>query len=227
MAQLSFVIVPSRPNADGSHTIRLKITNVNTTSYILTKHKVGDERQFQNGRVVKHPQAAAINQKLNIMLGEYETLLSAMGAPRATAPEIKNFLERPRFVGELVRDYAEKYISVLKENGQASYAQNMGYTLKYLLECFGESLTLQQFSPLVLKRFENHLREVGSRKTQKEEEKNVGRPKTPKPISDTSINIRMTHLKALLNAAVTEGIVEYKIFPFRGYKMPTKNVRET
>ena len=112
MAQLSFVIVPSRPNADGSHTIRLKITNVNTTSYILTKHKVGDERQFQNGRVVKHPQAAAINQKLNIMLGEYETLLSAMGAPRATAPEIKNFLERPRFVGELVRDYAEKYISV-------------------------------------------------------------------------------------------------------------------
>lgn len=227
MAQLSFVIVPSRPNADGSHTIRLKITNVNTTSYILTKHKVGDERQFQNGRVVKHPQAAAINQKLNIMLGEYETLLSAMGAPRANAPEIKNFLERPRFVGELVRDYAEKYISVLKENGQASYAQNMGYTLKYLLECFGESLTLQQFSPLVLKRFENHLREVGSRKTQKEEEKNVGRPKTPKPISDTSINIRMTHLKALLNAAVTEGIVEYKIFPFRGYKMPTKNVRET
>jgi integrase len=227
MAQLSFVIVPSRPNADGSHTIRLKITNVNTTSYILTKHKVGDERQFQNGRVVKHPQAAAINQKLNIMLGEYETLLSAMGAPRATAPEIKNFLERPRFVGELVRDYAEKYISELKENGQASYAQNMGYTLKYLLECFGESLTLQQFSPLVLKRFENHLREVGSRKTRKEEEKNVGRPKTPKPISDTSINIRMTHLKALLNAAVTEGIVEYKIFPFRGYKMPTKNVRET
>lgn len=227
MAQLSFVIVPSRPNADGSHTIRLKITNVNTTSYILTKHKVGDERQFQNGRVVKHPQAAAINQKLNIMLGEYETLLSAMGAPRATAPEIKNFLERPRFVGELVRDYAEKYISVLKENGRASYAQNMGYTLKYLLECFGESLTLQQFSPLVLKRFENHLREVGSRRTQKEEEKNVGRPKTPKPISDTSINIRMTHLKALLNAAVTEGIVEYKIFPFRGYKMPTKNVRET
>mgnify|MGYP002599036687 CR=1 FL=1 len=227
MAQLSFVIVPSRPNADGSHTIRLKITNVNTTSYILTKHKVGDERQFQNGRVVKHPQAAAINQKLNIMLGEYETLLSAMGAPRATAPEIKNFLERPRFVGELVRDYAEKYISELKENGQASYAQNMGYTLKYLLECFGESLTLQQFSPLVLKRFENHLREVGSRRTQKEEEKNVGRPKTPKPISDTSINIRMTHLKALLNAAVTEGIVEYKIFPFRGYKMPTKNVRET
>ena len=227
MAQLSFVIVPSRPNADGSHTIRLKITNVNTTSYTLTKHKVGDERQFQNGRVVKHPQAAAINQKLNIMLGEYETLLSAMGAPRATAPEIKNFLERPRFVGELVRDYAEKYISELKENGQASYAQNMGYTLKYLLECFGESLTLQQFSPLVLKRFENHLREVGSRRTQKEEEKNVGRPKTPKPISDTSINIRMTHLKALLNAAVTEGVVEYKIFPFRGYKMPTKNVRET
>ena len=67
MAQLSFVVVPSRVNSDGTHTIRLKITNVNTTRYILTKYKIGSEKQFQNGKVVKHPQAAAINQKLNIM----------------------------------------------------------------------------------------------------------------------------------------------------------------
>ena len=36
----------------------------------------------------------------------------------------------------------------------------------------------------------------------------------------------MTHLKALLNAAVNDGLVEYKIPPFRKYKMPTKNVRD-
>lgn len=206
MAQLSFVIVPSRPNADGSHTIRLKITNVNTTSYILTKYKVGDERQFQNGKVIKHPQAAAINQKLNIMLGEYETLLSSMAAPRATAPEIKNFLEQPRFIGELISKYAEKYISELKENGQASYAQNMGYTLKYLTECFGENVAFSSINTNAIKMWEKWLTKMG--------------------YSPTTINIRMSHLKALLNAAVTEGIVEYKIFPFRGYKMPTKNVRE-
>lgn len=206
MAQLSFVIVPSRANVDGTHTIRLKITNVNTTRYILTKYKVGSEKQFQNGKVVRHPQAAAINQKLHVMLGEYESLLSKMGAPRATATEIKKFLEQPRFVGEDLREYAEKCIAELKSNGQDSYARNMGYTLKYLTECFGEDVALSSFNANAIKMWEKWLVKMG--------------------YSPTTINIRMSHLKALLNAAVTEGIVEYKIFPFRGYKMPTKNVRE-
>lgn len=206
MAQLSFVIVPSRANSDGSHTIRLKITNVNTTRYILTKYKIGSEKQFQNGKVVKHPQAAAINQKLNIMLGEYEALLSKMGNARATATEIKNFLEQPRFVGEDLCEYAKKYIAELNNNGQDSYARNMGYTLKYLTECFGESVALSSINTSAIKMWEKWLVRMG--------------------YSPTTINIRMSHLKALLNAAVTEGIVEYKIFPFRGYKMPAKNVRE-
>lgn len=206
MAQLSFVIVPSRVNADGTHTIRLKITNVNTTRYILTKYKVGSEKQFRNGKVVKHPQAAVINQKLNIMLGEYEALLSKMGNPRATATDIKNFLEQPRFVGEDLCKYAEKYIGELKNNGQDSYARNMGYTLKYLTECFGEDVAMSAINANAIKMWEKWLAKMG--------------------YSSTTINIRMSHLKALLNAAVTEGIVEYKVFPFRGYKMPTKNVRE-
>lgn len=206
MAQLSFVVVPSRVNSDGTHTIRLKITNVNTTRYILTKYKVGSEKQFQNGKVVKHPQAAAINQKLNIVLGEYETLLSKMVAPRATATEIKNFLEQPRFAGEDLCEYAKKYIAELNNNGQDSYARNMGYTLKYLTECFGENVALSSINTSAIKMWEKWLVRMG--------------------YSPTTINIRMSHLKALLNAAVTEGIVEYKIFPFRGYKMPTKNVRE-
>lgn len=207
MAQLSFVIVPSRVNSDGSHTIRLKITNVNTTRYILTKYKIGSEKQFQNGKVVKHPQAAAINQKLNIMLGEYEALLSKMGNARATATEIKNFIEQPRFVGEDLCEYAKKYIAELNNNGQDSYARNMGYTLKYITECFGENVALSSINTSAIKMWEKWLVRMG--------------------YSPTTINIRMSHLKALLNAAVTEGIVEYKIFPFRGYKMPAKNVRET
>lgn len=206
MAQLSFVVVPSRVNSDGTHTIRLKITNVNTTRYILTKYKVGSEKQFQNGKVVKHPQAAAINQKLNIMLGEYEDLLSKMGNARATATEIKNFIEQPRFVGEDLCEYAKKYIAELNNNGQDSYARNMGYTLKYLTECFGENVALSSINTSAIKMWEKWLVRMG--------------------YSPTTINIRMSHLKALLNAAVTEGIVEYKIFPFRGYKMPAKNVRE-
>ncbi|MBD5224217.1 MAG: site-specific integrase [Bacteroidales bacterium] len=206
MAQLSFVIVPSRANSDGSHQIRLKITNVNTTAYLVTKFSVDTPGQFQNGMVVKHPRAIAINKDLRILLGEYEEMLMEMGETRVPASQIKKYLEHPRFAGESLKEYADKYIAELKANGQTSYAQNMGYTLKYLIEKFGEYVSLSAISLTAVKEWEKFLIKRGD--------------------SPTTINIRMTHLKALLNAAVNEGVVEYKIFPFNNYKMPAKNVRD-
>lgn len=206
MAQLSYVIIPSRVNKDGSHQIRLKITNANTTAYVVTKFSVDKPGQLQNGMVVKHPQAVAINKDLRILLGEYEAMVERLRNPRATASQIKKYLEQPRFVGESLKEYAEKYIEELKANGQTSYAKNMEYTLKYLLECFGNSVALSAMSWAALKEWEKYLFKLGN--------------------SPTTVNIRMSHLKALLNAAVNEGVVEYKIFPFRNYKMPAKNVRD-
>lgn len=206
MAQLSYVIVPSRANKDGSHQIRLKITNANTTAYMATRFSVDKSSQLQNGKVVRHPRAKAFNQDLRILLDEYESMVEELGVPRATASQIKKYLERPRFAGESLKEFVEKYIAELKSNRQDSYAQNMGYTLKYLIEKFGDDYSLSAISSSDLKAWERFLIERGS--------------------SSTTVNIRMTHLKALLNAAVNEGVVEYKIFPFRGYKMPTKNVRD-
>lgn len=206
MAQLSFVIVPSRPNADGSHQIRLKISSNRTIRYISTKFRVGSEKQFQNERVVKHPQAIAINQALKLLMDDYEDRLAKFTNPKATATEVKAFLEADYIHTDLVSEFAHHYIAELKSNGQSSYAQNMGYTLKYLTECFGDKVAFSSINTNTIKIWEKWLTKMG--------------------YSTTTINIRMSHLKALLNAAVTEGIVEYKVFPFRGYKMPTKNVRE-
>lgn len=206
MAQLSFVIVPSRPNADGTHQIRLKISSNRSIRYISTKFRVGTERQFQNGRVVKHPQAIAINQALKVLIDDYEGRLAKFTNPKASATEVKEFLEADYIHTNLVSEFANHYIAELKGNGQDSYAQNMGYTLRYLQDCFGDDVTLSSINTNAIKMWEKWLLKMG--------------------YSPTTVNIRMSHLKALLNAAVTEGIVEYKVFPFRGYKMPQKNVRE-
>lgn len=108
------------------------------------------------------------------MLGEYEALLSKMGAPRATATEIKNFLEQPRFVGEDLHEYAQKYIAELKNNGQDSYAQNMGYTLKYLTECLSDKVAFSSINTNTIRLWEKWLIKMG--------------------YSPTTINIRMSHL---------------------------------
>lgn len=136
----------------------------------------------------------------------YENILDTMPNSNVHANEIKKYLESQIHKSDSLKDYAEAYIARLEKEGRKSYAQNMGYTLKYLIECFDESMTLQQFTPTALNMFEKHLRKRGS--------------------SDTTINIRMSHLKALLNAAANDGTVEYKVFPFRNYKIPTKAVRD-
>lgn len=228
MATLSLCIRESQKNADGSFTIKVAIGAKSRTTYIATRYRIDSIKQWKDGKVIRRPDADIMNRKLRGLLIEYENILESMPNNNVGAIEIRRYLEAKYKRSNSLKDYAEEYIERLKKENRASYAQNMGYTLKYLLECFGETVTLEQFSPVALNIFERYLREKGSRQTPKKDTvKKPGCPKAPKPISDTSVNIRMTHLKAILNAAVAEGIVEYKVSPFQGYKMPSKNVRET
>lgn len=206
MATLSIGFIKSKPNSDGSYTLKIVINTTSKTAYISTRYKIDNLKQWKDGRVVRHPDADYINKQLKKLLWEFEVIYDAMPNPNVSASEVRQYLISQYRKSDSLKGFAEAYITRLKKESRASYAQNMGYTLKYLLECFGESMTLQQFSATALSMFEKHLRKNGS--------------------SDTTINIRMSHLKALLNAAVNDGTVEYKIFPFRNYKAPAKAVRD-
>lgn len=206
MATISVGFIKSKPNTDGTFSLKIVINAQSNTAYIATRYKIDNLKQWKDGRVVKHPDADHINKQLKKLLWEYEEILDSMPNPNVPAAEVRKYLLAQHNKSDSLKVYAGQYIARLEKEGRASYAQNMGYTLKYLLECFGENFALQNFCASSLTVFEKHLRNSGS--------------------SDTTINIRMTHLKALLNAAVTAGVVEYKVFPFRGYKMPEKNVRE-
>lgn len=207
MATIVLNILTGRPKVDGTFAIKFRITNGTSVAYITTQYSV-EEKQWNGGQVVRHPQAAMINAKLSQMLVAYQAKLDELDPDKTvSASKIREYLEGDTHTGkESFLTLANKYIERLKENNQKSYAQNMGYTVRAVTEIFGESMPLKQFSYLSLETFEHKLRANGQ--------------------SDTTINIRMTHLKALLNYAVKTGIVEYKIFPFANYKMPPKNVRE-
>lgn len=206
MATLSLAIIKSRPNKDGSYGIKIAVASQGSTAFISTRFKVENIKQWKGGKIVRHPDADVNNRKLRALLSEYEPILDSIPNPNVSAKDVKEYLERKFRKSDSLKDYAEAYITRLEKEGRKSYAQNMGYTLRYLIECFGESVILQEFTPSALTLFEKHLRKGGS--------------------SDTTINIRMSHLKALLNAAANDGTVEYKVFPFRNYKIPTKAVRD-
>lgn len=206
MATLSIGFIKSKPNADGSFPLKIVINALSKSAYISTRYRIDSLKQWKDGKVIKHPDADYINKQLKKLLWGYEAIYDAMPNPNVSAAEIRQYLISQYRKSDSLKDFAEAYIERLEKEGRKSYAQNMGYTLKYLIECFDDSMTLQQFTPTTLTMFEKHLREGGS--------------------SDTTINIRMSHLKALLNAAANDGVVEYKVFPFRNYKIPAKAVRD-
>ena len=206
MATISLCVRETQKNADGTFTIKVAIGSQSRTTFISTRYKIDSLKQWKDGRVVKHPDAEYINRQLKKLLWEYEEIFDRMPNPDVSAVDIRKYILSEYRKSDSLKDYAVGYMERLKKEKSASYTQNMEYTLKYLLECFGENMSLQNFTNASLTVFEKYLRKAGS--------------------SDTTINIRMTHLKALLNAAVNEGVVEYKTFPFRNYKIPEKNVRE-
>ncbi|MDE7410808.1 MAG: site-specific integrase [Paramuribaculum sp.] len=217
MATIALCVRETQKNTDGSYTIKVAIGSQSRTTYIATRYKIDNIKQWKDGKVVKHPDADYINRQLRKLLHEYETIYEAMPNPNVSAADIRQYLLSQHNKSDLLKDYAEKYIERLKKENRTSYAKNMEYTLKYLLEKFGENLTLQSITPSTLNIFEDYLMGLGGAKKKGDNAQSA---------SSTTANIRMSHLKALLNAAVNDGIVEYKIFPFRNYKMPAKNVRD-
>lgn len=206
MATLSLNVERGRTAVDGSIPIRIKITSKNTKAYIATRYKVESIRNWNGAAVVRQSDAALTNKKLRELLTTYEDILDTMPNTDATAGEIKAYIESHYRKSDSMKVYGKQYIARLEKEGRKSYAQNMGYTLKYALESIGENTPLQCIGAAQLEKFENFMRRRGD--------------------SDTTINIRMSHLKALLNAAVNDGTVEYKVFPFRSYKTPQKAVRD-
>lgn len=206
MATIILCIIPSRPNRNGTYAIRFKITNVTTVAYITTKYYV-EKKQWTGAQVVHHPQASMINSKLFQLLTAYQSKLDEIDPPREIpALKLKEWLMRSTEPSGSFVAFGGAYVARLRENGQTSYADNMSYTIRAASACLGEYVRLKDFTYLSLERFERYLKEKGQ--------------------SNTTINIRMSHLKALLNYAVKTGIVEYRLFPFLNYKMPQKNVRD-
>lgn len=206
MINLSLVIRKSMPNADGSFNIKVAIASNRQTSFMSTRYNVDNDSQFINGRVRNRPDAKVMNLKLSQLLNECEEAVDELSNFNMSAKEIKAYIEKKLFSPSTLQAYAAEFIKRVSENKQDSYARNMGYSVRQFSECFGDAFALTRINYVIVSEWERWL---------------VSRGYSP-----TTINIRMSHLKALVNAAIKDDIVEYKKHPFLSYRMPTKNVRD-
>lgn len=159
MATIALIILTGRPKVDGTFAIKFRISNGTSVAYITTQYSV-EKKQWNGAQVVRHPQAAMINARLSQMLCAYQAKLDELDPPKnIPASKIRGWLESDAAPGkESFTTLAEKYIARLKENNQKSYAQNMVYTVKAIVDCFGDNVRLKDFSYIALELFDNHLR---------------------------------------------------------------------
>ena len=62
------------------------------TSYIATRYKIDNLKQWKDGKVVKHPDADYINKQLKKLLWEYEAIFDEMPNPNVSAAEIRQYI---------------------------------------------------------------------------------------------------------------------------------------
>lgn len=166
MIKLYPTILKPKPNNDGSYTIRIAISAQSKTVYILTNHRIDNIKQWNGTRVIRHPKADIMNRQILSRLSEYELMLSKDPTTDfMTAKQVRDFLEKESSKTNLTKDFVKGYIEKLIDSGQKSYAQNMGYTLKNLIGCFGENMTLEQFNLNTVKQWEKYLFDQGNSST--------------------------------------------------------------
>lgn len=206
MAELSISVVPAKILADGTHKIRIRISHKHSTRYILTRFKIDNLRQFQGGKVVGREDAPEINKKLRNLINRYYDALDEINPNLYTCTQICDYLENySRSKSCLtVRDRWEMYINDLKEQKRSGTAGLHELSLRYFSEKF-HNVALMAFSQTNVTSFERHLYNKG--------------------LGDTSVCMHMKRLKVIINAAIKDGMVEYKIHPFAYYRLPEVSER--
>lgn len=202
MAELSITIIPAKQLADGKHRILVRINHKNKTLYITTRFKIDNEKQLKNGRIVNHPDATIMNQKLKISLDEYYDALDRISQNLYTCREIREYLTtsaKPSTSNYIVHKWQE-YITNLEEEGRKGTASLYKLTLRYFKEKFND-ISLMSFGQNNVLAFEKHL-------------------SNKKKLNSTTTGMHMTRLKAIINSAIKDGEVQYKVHPFEYYVKP-------
>lgn len=210
MAQLSLVIVPAKALADGTHKIRVRVSHKNQTTYIITRFTIDNDKQFRDGRVVARTDAVILNKKLSAIIAEYYDILDSIYTDSMTCKQLKEYLEgsvKKVNAHATVDNHFLDYIAELKSEGRNSTAQQYDITRRHFAAKFGTNQSLLMVTPNIISAFEKYcLKEAG--------------------LSITTLGIQMRHLKAVLNSAKRNCLVQWDIHPFEYYKIPTGNVRE-
>lgn len=209
MATIKLAVLKHTKSKDGSYKIRISIGHRSETHYIVTPYSVNTLSEFDNGIVVRVPNAHEINIKLRNLLNDYEERLERIDSPEDyTCKELRDLLKSMRTHSSKItfKQVSEQYQKELIEDGRGSYAGMLQNSLRLFLEFTGGDVFLSEISTITISEFERWLKRKG--------------------VSQTYISMTLSMTRTIVNRAIRMQLVTYSVHPFTYWKRPADPERE-
>lgn len=209
MATIKLAVLKHTKSKDGSYKIRISIGHRSETHYIVTPYSVNALSEFDNGIVVRVPNAHEINIKLRNLLNDYEERLERIDSPEDyTCKELRDLLKSMRTHSSKVtfKQISEQYQKELIEDGRGSYAGMLQNSLRLFFEFTGGDVFLSEISTITISEFERWLKRKG--------------------VSQTYISMTLSMTRTIVNRAIRMQLATYSVHPFTYWKRPADPERE-
>lgn len=209
MATIKLAVLKHTKAKNGSYKIRISIGHRSETHYIVTPYSVNALSEFDNGVVVRLPNAHDINIKLRNLLNDYDERLERIPSPDDyTCKELRDLLKsmRPHTSTATFRQVSERYQKELTEDGRGSYAGMLKNSLRLFMDFSNGDVYLSEISTITISKFERWLKRKG--------------------VSQTYISMTLSMTRTIINRAIRMQLVAYDVHPFAYWKRPADPERE-
>lgn len=209
MATIKLAVLKHTKSKDGSYKICISIGHRSETHYIVTPYSVNALSEFDNGIVVRVPNAHEINIKLRNLLNDYEERLERIDSSEDyTCKELRDLLKSMRTHSSKItfKQVSEQYQKELIEDGRGSYAGMLQNSLRLFFEFTGGDVFLSEISTITISEFERWLKRKG--------------------VSQTYISMTLSMTRTIVNRAIRMQLVTYSVHPFTYWKRPADPERE-
>lgn len=210
MATLKLTIFKAKVLKDGRHKIRVAVCHKHETCYIVTNFVIDNESQFRNGQVVKRPDASMMNKKLRNLLNEYQDKLDSIrNTSLYNCIQLKNLLVNAVKAEDesTFQSVSATYQRELIENGSNGYAKLIERSTRYFTEFTKGDIFLSDITPELIEGYSRFLR-------------------LKKGIGNTTNNMTMRQVKAIINKGIKHRLVKYDVHPFINFQIAASPVRE-
>ena len=210
MATLKLTLVKAKALKDGRQKIRVAVCHKHETCYMVTNVILDSDTQFRNGRVVRRPDAAALNKRLRNLLDEYQERLDAIADPTLyDCSRLRDMLsdsDKPADPSTF-RGMSLSYVRELEENGSVGYSRLMERNSRYFTEFSKGDIPLADITPDLIEGYSRFLR-------------------VRKRVGEATNGMMMRMTKTIINRGIKRRMVRYETHPFLGFRIASSPVRE-